>query len=240
MVEKNKIKKMFLDPNNVINQDYYKEISDNIICSICHGILYNPLQCSKCQNCFCKKCLISWKLKNNICPFKCEKSSFKSNKFITNILSKLIFKCKNGCNAEFEYDKIKKHYTEECPKIDFKKAYFSLLNKYRELLKSNKKFPISHIHELISSKLNEQHSCCICIKNIQKDEHSFYCNQCNLYLCDSCSVQIYTTKNKHTHNVELIKQNSLKCSICKGECYENLVLKCNNCNYNCCILCYLN
>ena len=232
---------MFLEPDKVINQNYYNEIKDNIICSICQGILYNPVQCSKCQNCFCKKCIEKWKLQSNKCPFKCEKSVYKSNRFITNILAKLIFKCKNGCNAEVEYEKIKVHYNEECPKIDFKKAYFNLLKKYKDLsLQTNNKFPINHIHDLISSKLNEKHTCDICTKTIEKLEHSFSCIQCNLYLCDSCSIQLYTTKRKHRHNVTLIKKKLLKCGICKGECYGNLGLICNICNSYCCMLCYMN
>jgi hypothetical protein len=234
---------MFLDSQNVVNQDYYKEIKDNIICSICKGILYNPVQCSKCQNCFCKKCIDKWKQVNNKCPFKCEKNSYQSNRFITNILSKLIFQCKNGCNAEIEYDKIKKHYTEECPKIDYKKAYFHLLKKYKELSSTTtiKKFPMNHIHDLKSLKLNEKHVCDICAKNIEKDQHCFSCIQCNLYLCDTCSVQLYTTKIKHRHNnILLIKKNLIKCSICKGECYGNLALHCNICKTNCCILCFMN
>jgi hypothetical protein len=105
---------MFLDSQNVVNQDYYKEIKDNIICSICKGILYNPVQCSKCQNCFCKKCIDKWKEENKKCPNDCNEAEYQECKMKNDILFKLKITCV-GCGKEINYNEAQQHHDSCCP-----------------------------------------------------------------------------------------------------------------------------
>lgn len=89
-----KMLKDYLDPDSIINTNFFESIKEIVVCTICSGILVNPRECSLCQNSFCKKCLDEWTCLNDSCPFKCEKSEFKeSSRTLKNILEKLIFKC---------------------------------------------------------------------------------------------------------------------------------------------------
>lgn len=43
-----------VDPERVVN---LSKMNEDLKCRICHGILMNPLECNKCENCFCMNCL---------------------------------------------------------------------------------------------------------------------------------------------------------------------------------------
>ena len=84
-----------------------QEVDRSLICSICQEILKNPKECSNCQNCFCKKCIESWKISNDSCPFRCSELQLKNpHKVVMETLKKLNFKCRNftnGCNEHLNY-----------------------------------------------------------------------------------------------------------------------------------------
>ena len=61
----NKIKVMYLDKDDIINLDECKAIENCMICTICDGVVYQPLQCVKCENLFCRNCIEEWR-KNQI------------------------------------------------------------------------------------------------------------------------------------------------------------------------------
>ena len=121
---------------DIINKNETENLNDLITCPICLNLLISPLQCNKCNKCFCKGCIKDYEKKNNyVCPFKCENPEYNPNKFVNNVLSILKFKCKNGCDKIIKYDELEKHYLEDCDKIDFKAKYKVLLKKYKELKK---------------------------------------------------------------------------------------------------------
>ena len=51
---------MYIDPDDVINKDNLKQIESSAVCSICSGIVIEPVQCLLCENSFCKNCLEDW------------------------------------------------------------------------------------------------------------------------------------------------------------------------------------
>ena len=139
---------MYIDPEFVINKEHFKLIEYNVICSICSGVVVSPIQCLECENCFCESCIGEWKSEKgpNSCPFRCKNPSFRNSRLITNLLSNLKFKCKNGCNEEIPYLDLEAHYKGKCPKIaadkstneiDYKLKYLEYKNKYYDLLKIN-------------------------------------------------------------------------------------------------------
>ena len=115
-----------------IKDEIFKSIEDEITCSICQNIKINPLMCSKCQNSFCSKCIKNPHI-NEKCPFNCYQSTFAPARIVKNLLSKIKFKCFNGCNEIIPYNKLEAHYELECKKIDYKTKYQTLLSKFNQL-----------------------------------------------------------------------------------------------------------
>jgi len=113
--------------DEIHNKQYYEGIKDLIKCSICLDIVKNPVQCNKCQNCFCLLCV----KKLTKCPLRCESSKFIPSLICKSLLSNLTIKCR--CKKEIGYDFIEKHKREECIYSDFKTNYFLLKESYNTL-----------------------------------------------------------------------------------------------------------
>ena len=96
---------MYIEANNVINQDQYNTIKQFSICGICKGILYEPYQCQKCENGFCKKCLETWEKQSKTCPYKCA----------------------------IPYEDLFHHYDYSCSKIKYEEKVKPLMKKLNEL-----------------------------------------------------------------------------------------------------------
>ena len=127
--------KIELSPDDIYNKNEVENMIELLKCPICLNILNSPVQCNKCNNCFCKLCIDYYKDSKTKCPFRCENPLYMENKFVKNVLSILKFKCRNGCDKIIKYDELEKHYEEECEKIDYKAKYKALLKKYKELKK---------------------------------------------------------------------------------------------------------
>lgn len=127
--------KLEISPADIYNIDEANNIKELLICPICLNILISPVQCNKCNKCFCKSCIDIYRHTNTKCPFRCMNPLYLENKFVNNVLSILKFKCKNKCGKIINYQDLEKHYEEECDKIDFKTKYKELLKKYKELKK---------------------------------------------------------------------------------------------------------
>ena len=100
---------MFLDSELIKNTLVYETIKEVAHCTICTGILVEPQQCSSCDCCYCKKCLIDWQEKSKLCPFKCPNSTFKDSRLLKQMLSRLTFRCHNNCELILTYDEILTH-----------------------------------------------------------------------------------------------------------------------------------
>lgn len=203
---------MNFDPDLVVNKEVFKAFESNVICSICNGIIINPIQCLACENSFCESCLKSWiKKKGNECPFRCNNPFFKNSRIVKNLLENLKFKCANGCNTEILYKDLEEHYKEKCPKIDFKqkyleykKKYEDILIKYKELEKNKQNQNLTfgaqginsefksrfHIHILYDNTNNEADWICNICKGhyINKTEGRFRCDPCDFDICLKCKL----------------------------------------------------
>ena len=88
---------------------------DNFNCTICFGLVNNPLICDTCENIYCNKCITITSF--NICPYKCVASKFrKISRLLLLNMEKIQLKCeicKHNCNL-LEYHEHRK----ECRKTD--------------------------------------------------------------------------------------------------------------------------
>ena len=122
--------KLDISLDDIYNTNEVQNMKELIKCPICLNVLMSPVQCNKCNNCFCKLCINTYEDSKIKCPFRCEYPIYQENKFVKNVLSILKFKCKNGCSEIIKYEDLEKHYEEDCKKIDFKKKYKELKKEY--------------------------------------------------------------------------------------------------------------
>lgn len=96
-------------------------VDDELICSICEGVLQNPIQVISCEHVFCTDCLDEWlaKGKKN-CPLDREdinRNDMKTPRIVTNLLAKLSIKCdfaNYGCNSIVKLEVLLNH-CNQCP-----------------------------------------------------------------------------------------------------------------------------
>ena len=202
-----------IEKSDIINKDDYKVIEPIIICSICCGILYDPMLCTQCENCFCLECINDWKRKSDTCPFKCKKAKYQESKLAKRVLGILKIKCKNGCGEIINYSDIALHYDEKCAKNDYKKKYLELKSKYDKIIKESKinlmKYDDNnndnieelnkhiipdfnflskhHKHKLgFVSTNREGWKCNLCKTSLSNQVKSYYCTLCDYDLCQDC------------------------------------------------------
>ena len=131
----NDINKPEVSFDDIDNKSEAEKMKDLLTCPICLNILISPVQCNKCNKCFCKICIDNYATSKSVCPFRCQNPLYNPNKFVENVLAILKFKCTNGCGKIINYEDLQKHYEEDCDKIDYKTKYKELLKKYKELQK---------------------------------------------------------------------------------------------------------
>ena len=196
-------KKMQINPNLINNKNDFEVIKNQSVCPLCKGILWEPIQCSICESCYCEKCLEKYfKGKNKICPNNCENSTFKLSKLVKNMLSILKFNCPNNCDEIIPYEQYSLHLRSKCSKEDYKSKYFELkikLDKLKEEYKKYNPYPTesiinqtfsskSHIHRLMFLLTPERNSwrCNVCKEIYKGSERSYYCTLCGFDLCKKC------------------------------------------------------
>ena len=110
-------------PLDRISSDLDKKILENKICPICLNLVWNPIDCSKCQNIFCKYCIDSLLTKKKYsCPL-CRKPFKSSNcKALKKILEGIKIKCPNSpCNEYPDYS----DYEQHLKKCQYRKCHCS-------------------------------------------------------------------------------------------------------------------
>ena len=204
---------MYNDTSLVINKEVFDVLSAAAICPICQGVIVNPVQCVKCDNCFCKQCSLSWKRKNRGCPMKCQTFKTRQSILLSKLLSKIKFSCLSKCGEEIPYVDLEEHYMSKCKKIDFKAQFFSLSEKINntklsieqlkrerdEMIKGlslgnfqplteNDEIYISkyHPHPLKKSTSNNHYRCDICRESIYGDSVCYSCRNCDYDYCQLC------------------------------------------------------
>jgi len=99
--------KKYFNEKDVINKPYFESLRRELTCSICHGILDNPVMCSDCETYYCSYCIDKWIKNNNQCIMKC-KGPFKPKnitRLMKNIMEKVFLTCEfcNGQTNLFDY-----------------------------------------------------------------------------------------------------------------------------------------
>ena len=122
----------------IIKDDFFNSVKEEVTCSICLDIKIDPVMCVKCQNSYCSKCIRDWQSKSGLCPFQCESPQYNTARVVKNLVCKLNFRCKNGCDKIIPFEKIQTHNEFECEKINFREKYQKLIDKYNVLLEQNK------------------------------------------------------------------------------------------------------
>jgi len=104
-----------------------------VICSICHNVLWKPIACRTCENIFCSQCIRTWTNNMNIrqsdqfvtamndekpndnaktCPFHCMFEEKQAPPIVNTLLSKLELYCAyrpNGCQQKLNYNALEVH-----------------------------------------------------------------------------------------------------------------------------------
>ena len=91
-------------------------VDEELLCSICKGVLDNPLQIVTCEHVFCSKCIHNWiSIGNETCPLDREpikKDQMKTPRIVTNLLAKLNIKCdfaSKGCPSMIKLESLAQH-----------------------------------------------------------------------------------------------------------------------------------
>ena len=203
---------MYNDTSLVINKEILDVLSAAAICPICKGVIVNPVQCVKCDNCFCKQCSLSWKRKHKGCPMQCQTFKTRQSLLLSKLLNKLKFSCQNKCGEEIPYINLEEHYMSKCAKIDFKAQFFSLCEKI-----NNTKLSIEQLKRERDDLVKE-----LSLENFQL----------------TANDDIYISKY-HPHPLKKSSSNNhYRCDICRETIYGNSVCySCRNCDYDYCQLC---
>ena len=229
---------MYIDKDSVVNKTSLDLINKVAICNICTGIIYNPVQCQECDNCFCKVCIDDWFCKSKSCPFKCGSNSFKDSRLAKSILSDLVIKCPLGCPKEIDYGKIEFHLNEceknyvNCYNCNSKVPKSMISDKYLKALKDENEELKKQIEILkkendflkTTNKLNEG------ISNINKSENNNL--KSTPYHEHSLKMTSWNNKNLKAYI------NGWICNICRNKFNKTVDnFYCRVCNFDLCELC---
>ena len=129
----------YLIEENIVKDEVYKAVKDEVICPICFGLMTVPMECYECQNLYCQNCIEQWKKKGGGCPNRCKTFEFRKVIEKKRKIYSIKFKCIKGCGAEIPFNEIENHHKSECYK---KKKTMTLmsneeLSKYRNKNKKN-------------------------------------------------------------------------------------------------------
>jgi hypothetical protein len=104
----------YIDPNLIVNKQLFETVQDMAICSICTGLVIDPQQCIKCENCFCKICVNMWIGKSNTCPYKCKEwKLIDASRVMKAVLDKILIECPKNCSLkQLKYYNIISHINE--------------------------------------------------------------------------------------------------------------------------------
>jgi hypothetical protein len=98
---------IFMSPANVTNLTDCP-ISEEVICTLCRSVLYDPIYCKSCKARFCQECYVRFCEAVGNCPNNCETDKFApiTNTKLKRRLFKFNFKCiyeRNGCEQIIPY-----------------------------------------------------------------------------------------------------------------------------------------
>ena len=91
-------------------------VDEELICSICNGVLKDPIQTQSCEHSFCSKCILEWLKEQTSCPV-CRSEVLLNDlkpvaRILRNLLGKLMIFCENknfGCTLVMRLDQLPPH-----------------------------------------------------------------------------------------------------------------------------------
>ena len=93
-----------------------QNVDEELICTICRGVLEDPLQFPSCEHAFCASCIHGWLHRQLSCPIDRNHVTALQLKpvprILKNLLSKLLISCENqsfGCTANVRLDGLQSH-----------------------------------------------------------------------------------------------------------------------------------
>lgn len=97
------------------------DVDEELICTICAGVLEEPLQAAGCEHAFCRACITEWLSRQPTCPVDRSAITSPNNlrpvpRILKNLLSRLSISCDNaiyGCTHILKLDTLTNHL-EEC------------------------------------------------------------------------------------------------------------------------------
>ena len=128
-------KENYFSEDCIVENIYYKTLKDLLICPLCNKLYKEPLMCSNCQKVYCQKCLELKYLKGKICPNNCKNIKFVKSISKNEMLSKIVYKCKN-CSKEVMQNDINEHLQSNChPLMERTKTLGELYTTKKEIIK---------------------------------------------------------------------------------------------------------
>ena len=176
-IQYEKISKEYSTINPDLIIEPFKEFDDAITCSICTGLLWNPIRCKTCLTMFCKQCISKWKSKSSKCPMNCgEFQEDTVDRNLKNMLEKFKLYCPNnqsGCISIINYNDFIDHVNKYC---DFIRYKCKLCNQ-----EVNKKDIENHYNNCPVICINNQQDeilCDVCKGNIKNKNYVNHFNVC--------------------------------------------------------------
>ena len=95
-------------------------VNQELICTICFGVLEDPLEVPDCEHAFCKACIHTWLVDHQECPMSrcCSLTRNQLNqapRILKNLLSELTIKCEYaavGCEGVVTLDQLQSHLSQ--------------------------------------------------------------------------------------------------------------------------------
>ncbi|XP_063240199.1 E3 ubiquitin-protein ligase NRDP1 isoform X2 [Bacillus rossius redtenbacheri] len=95
------------------------EVDEELVCSICSGVLEDPLQAPVCEHAFCRGCIQEWISRQPTCPVDRQPITSAQlrpvPRILRNLLSRLCITCDNaghGCGCVVKLDSLASHLVE--------------------------------------------------------------------------------------------------------------------------------
>ena len=131
-------KKNYFSDDCIVENSYYNTLKNLLICPICNKLYKEPLMCSGCQKVYCKKCLTEY-LDKNKCPNNCQNCNYAKSIIKNEMLSKIVYKCKN-CSKEVKQNDINAHLESNCqPDLEKRKTLKEIYQTKKEIVKLSPK-----------------------------------------------------------------------------------------------------